>query len=68
MLFVTFVPHLDYVMSGGGGLTDSPTGGTAAGLRPYLKRKKSSFGETKIAVLGHEGTGKSGKLLSENTM
>ncbi|XP_069135770.1 ras-related and estrogen-regulated growth inhibitor-like [Argopecten irradians] len=45
-------------MSGGGGLSDSPTG-TGAGLRPYLKRKKSSFGDTKIAVLGHEGTGKS---------
>ncbi|KAK3097611.1 hypothetical protein FSP39_011383 [Pinctada imbricata] len=45
-------------MSGGGGLTDQSgiQGGT---LRPYLKRKKSSFAETKVAVLGPHGVGKS---------
>lgn len=32
-----------------------------ATLRPYLKRKKSSLGETKVAVVGAEGVGKSGK-------
>lgn len=30
-----------------------------ATLRPYLKRKKSSLGETKVAVVGAEGVGKS---------
>ena len=32
------------------------------GLKPYLRRKKSSMGETKIAILGDVGVGKSGKL------
>jgi hypothetical protein len=37
--------------------------GGGSTLKPYLKRKKSSLGETKIAVLGAEGVGKSGKPL-----
>ncbi|KAL5009775.1 hypothetical protein ScPMuIL_012080 [Solemya velum] len=44
-------------MSGGGGLSDPTISGPT--LRPYLRRKKSSLGETKIAVLGMEGVGKS---------
>ncbi|XP_045197855.1 ras-related and estrogen-regulated growth inhibitor-like isoform X2 [Mercenaria mercenaria] len=32
---------------------------SVGGAKPYLKRKKSSLGETKIAVLGAEGVGKS---------
>lgn len=39
---------------------ENSVGGGSA-LKPYLKRKKSSLGETKIAVLGAEGVGKSGK-------
>ncbi|KAK0047266.1 ras-related and estrogen-regulated growth inhibitor [Biomphalaria pfeifferi] len=35
----------------------SPNSGTT--LKPYLRRKKSSLGETKIAVLGMAGVGKS---------
>ncbi|CAL1531926.1 unnamed protein product [Lymnaea stagnalis] len=35
----------------------SPTSGST--LKPYLRRKKSSLGETKIAVLGMAGVGKS---------
>jgi len=41
-------------------LGDNAVGGPGA-LKPYLKRKKSSLGETKIAVLGAEGVGKSGE-------
>lgn len=37
---------------------ENSVGGGSA-LKPYLKRKKSSLGETKIAVLGAEGVGKS---------
>lgn len=43
-----------------GGLGDNAVAGGST-LKPYLKRKKSSLGETKIAVLGAEGVGKSGK-------
>ncbi|XP_078329059.1 ras-related and estrogen-regulated growth inhibitor-like [Crassostrea virginica] len=44
-------------MNPGSGLSDtSNTGNT---LRPYLRRKKSSFGETKVAVIGTDGVGKS---------
>ncbi|XP_063402373.1 ras-related and estrogen-regulated growth inhibitor-like [Mytilus trossulus] len=45
-------------MTSGGGLSDPSTGGSST-LRPYIKRKKSSFGDTKIAVLGQHGVGKS---------
>ena len=49
-------------MNPGSGLSDtSNTGNT---LRPYLRRKKSSFGETKVAVIGTDGVGKSGKCSS----
>lgn len=49
-------------MTTAGGLSDpSVSGGTT--LKPYLKRKKSSFGDTKIAVLGLDGVGKSGKFV-----
>ncbi|XP_064618287.1 ras-related and estrogen-regulated growth inhibitor-like [Liolophura sinensis] len=41
-------------MSGPG--TESGTGTT---LRPYLRRKKSSLGETKVAMVGMDGVGKS---------
>lgn len=51
-----------YVMNAAGGLSD-PSAGGGSSLKPYLKRKKSSFGDTRIAVLGQEGVGKSGKLL-----
>ena len=44
----------------GGGLTEQ-SGIQGASLRPYLKRKKSSFVETKVAVIGPHGVGKSGK-------
>lgn len=43
-----------------GSLGENAVGGGST-LKPYLKRKKSSLGETKIAVLGAEGVGKSGK-------
>ena len=38
---------------------------TASGpiLKPYLRRKKSSLGETKVAVIGMSGVGKSGEWL-----
>ncbi|KAL3882464.1 hypothetical protein ACJMK2_028801 [Sinanodonta woodiana] len=39
-------------------LSESSTGSTGA-HKPYLKRKKSSLGETKIAILGYEVVGKS---------
>ncbi|KAK3593844.1 hypothetical protein CHS0354_011445 [Potamilus streckersoni] len=45
-------------MSGSASLAESSTGSSGA-LKPYLKRKKSSLGETKIAILGYEGVGKS---------
>lgn len=45
-------------MTAVGGLSDPSTGGGPS-LKPYLKRKKSAFGDTKIAVLGLEGVGKS---------
>ena len=48
-------------MSAGSGNLGENTGGTGPHLKPYLRRKKSSLGETKIAVLGSEGVGKSGK-------
>ena len=48
-------------MNAAGGLSD-PSAGGGSSLKPYLKRKKSSFGDTRIAVLGQEGVGKSGKL------
>ena len=48
-------------MSGAGGLTGDPQGSPGAALRPYLKRKKSSFGDTRVAVLGDDGVGKSGR-------
>lgn len=46
--------------SGGEGQTGVGSGST---LKPYLRRKKSSLGETKVAVLGMSGVGKSGELL-----
>ena len=51
-------------MSAGSGNLGEPTGGSGSTLKPYLRRKKSSLGETKIAVLGAEGVGKSGKNVS----
>ncbi|KAJ8314636.1 hypothetical protein KUTeg_006786 [Tegillarca granosa] len=45
-------------MSGGSaGACDPP--GSGSSLKPYLKRKKSSFGETKVALIGADGVGKS---------
>ena len=49
-------------MSSGSGNLGENTGGTGPTLKPYLRRKKSSLGETKIAVLGAEGVGKSGEI------
>ena len=48
-------------MSSGTGNLGENTPGAGSNLKPYLKRKKSSLGETKIAVLGADGVGKSGK-------
>ena len=48
-------------MSSGTGNLGENTAGAGSNLKPYLKRKKSSLGETKIAVLGADGVGKSGK-------
>lgn len=48
-------------MNPGSGLTEPSVSGNT--LRPYLRRKKSSFGETKVAVIGTDGVGKSGKAI-----
>ncbi|XP_070190039.1 ras-related and estrogen-regulated growth inhibitor-like [Littorina saxatilis] len=42
--------------TGGGGEGQTVS---ASGSKPYLRRKKSSLGETKVAVLGMSGVGKS---------
>ena len=55
-------------MSAGSGNLGENTGGTGPHLKPYLRRKKSSLGETKIAVLGSEGVGKSGKNHYKNEL
>eukprot|EP00105_Crassostrea_gigas_P042548 XP_019926696.1 PREDICTED: ras-related and estrogen-regulated growth inhibitor [Crassostrea gigas] len=44
-------------MNPGTGLSETNNSGNT--LRPYLRRKKSSFGETKVAVIGTDGVGKS---------
>nr|XP_034334324.1 ras-related and estrogen-regulated growth inhibitor [Crassostrea gigas] len=44
-------------MNPGSGLSETNNSGNT--LRPYLRRKKSSFGETKVAVIGTDGVGKS---------
>ncbi|XP_046584397.1 ras-related and estrogen-regulated growth inhibitor-like [Haliotis rubra] len=46
-------------MSAASGMSEPTTVSTGSTLRPYLRRKKSSLGETKVAVLGMEGVGKS---------
>lgn len=46
-------------MNPGSGLSETNNSGNT--LRPYLRRKKSSFGETKVAVIGTDGVGKSGR-------
>ncbi|CAG5127356.1 unnamed protein product [Candidula unifasciata] len=46
-------------MSSPGSPGDGQGAGSGSTLKPYLRRKKSSLGETKIAVLGMAGVGKS---------
>ncbi|XP_012934692.1 ras-related and estrogen-regulated growth inhibitor [Aplysia californica] len=46
-------------MSNPGSPSDGQSTGSGSTLKPYLRRKKSSLGETKIAVLGMSGVGKS---------
>ncbi|KAL8613646.1 hypothetical protein ACOMHN_029738 [Nucella lapillus] len=43
----------------GGGGEGQTVSGSGSTLKPYLRRKKSSLGETKVAVLGMSGVGKS---------
>lgn len=50
-------------MSASSGMSEPTTVSTGPTLRPYLRRKKSSLGETKVAVLGMEGVGKSGEYV-----
>lgn len=45
--------------TGGGSEGSQPVSGSGSTLKPYLRRKKSSLGETKVAVLGMSGVGKS---------
>ena len=49
------------VSSPGGGCEGQAVSGSGSTLKPYLRRKKSSLGETKVAVLGMSGVGKSGE-------
>lgn len=49
------------VNSPGGGSDGQAGTGSGSTLKPYLRRKKSSLGETKVAVLGMSGVGKSGE-------
>ena len=49
------------VSSPGGGYEGQAVSGSGSTLKPYLRRKKSSLGETKVAVLGMSGVGKSGE-------
>ncbi len=55
-------------MNSSQGMSDSPSVSTGSTLKPYLRRKKSSLGETKVAVLGMEGVGKSGKYPERNVI
>ena len=53
------------VTNPGGGCEGQAVSGSGSTLKPYLRRKKSSLGETKVAVLGMNGVGKSGELLEQ---
>ncbi|XP_041372505.1 ras-related and estrogen-regulated growth inhibitor-like [Gigantopelta aegis] len=46
-------------MNASAGLSEPAVVSGGSTLKPYLRRKKSSLGETKVAVLGMEGVGKS---------
>ncbi|XP_050392339.1 ras-related and estrogen-regulated growth inhibitor [Patella vulgata] len=46
-------------MNSSAGLSETAPVSSGSTLRPYLRRKKSSLGETKIAVVGASGVGKS---------
>lgn len=54
-------------MSSPGSPGDGQGAGSGSTLKPYLRRKKSSLGETKIAVLGMAGVGKSGEYVASDT-